>query len=123
MQKLELATLTLHVSESTEVKIERLITENPAVIFSRPSCYMCHVMKNLLHTIGVHPMVIVLEEHEISAVPAGDNAGETPALFVGGARVGGVESLVGLHLTNRLVPLLVDAGALSVPFLGAIMIG
>ncbi|KAL9226892.1 hypothetical protein vseg_002652 [Gypsophila vaccaria] len=116
--RLELTTLTLHVSESTEVRVQRLISENPAVIFSCPSCYMCHVMKSLLHSIGVHPTVIELEEHEIIAVPSG----EAPVLFVGGACVGGLETLVGLHLSNRLVPLLINAGALSVPLLGNVMV-
>ncbi|KAK9699744.1 hypothetical protein RND81_08G193200 [Saponaria officinalis] len=104
--------LAIDVAESTEERIQRLVTENPAVIFSRPSCCMCHVMRNLLHTIGVHPTVIELDEAEIAAIPV---SGETPALFVGGTRIGGLESLVGLHLSNRLVPLLVDAGALSAP--------
>ncbi|KAL9230393.1 hypothetical protein vseg_005754 [Gypsophila vaccaria] len=103
--------LSLDEAEPAEARIQRLITENPAVIFSRPSCYMCHVMKNLLHTIGVHPTVIELEEHEISAVPADDNSDRIPALFVGGTRVGGLESLVSLHVSNRLVPLLADGGA------------
>ncbi|KAK9742000.1 hypothetical protein RND81_03G142500 [Saponaria officinalis] len=104
--------LSLDEAESTEARIQRLITENPAVIFSRPSCYMCHVMKNLLHTIGVHPTVIELEEHETAAVPADDdNSGQIPTLFVGGTHVGGLETLVSLHLSNRLVPLLAEAGA------------
>lgn len=120
MMRLELTTssttspLAIDVSESTEVRIQRLISENPAVIFSRSSCCMCHVMKNLLYTIGVHPTVIELEEDEIPAIP-GEDSGQTPALFVGGTRVGGLESLVALHLSNKLVPLLVDAGALSLP--------
>ncbi|KAL2896319.1 Glutaredoxin-C6 [Bienertia sinuspersici] len=107
--------LAIDVSESAEVRIQRLITENPVVIFSRPSCCMCHVMKNLLHTIGVHPTVIELEEDEISAIPSEDDSSEPPALFIGGTRVGGLERLVALHLSNKLVPLLVDVGALSLP--------
>lgn len=110
--------LAIDVSESAEVRIQRLISENPVVIFSRPSCCMCHVMKNLLYTVGVHPTVIELDDHEISAIPpAGDPAvsGEAPALFIGGAHVGSLESLVALHLSGHLVPKLVDAGALSLP--------
>ncbi|KMT17926.1 hypothetical protein BVRB_2g034500 [Beta vulgaris subsp. vulgaris] len=109
--------LAIDISESTEVRIQRLISENPVVIFSRSSCCMCHVMKNLLHTIGVHPTVIELEEDEISGIPtnSAEDSGETPALFIGGTRVGGLESLVALHLSNKLVPLLVDVGALVVP--------
>uniref|UniRef100_A0A803N1X5 Uncharacterized protein n=1 Tax=Chenopodium quinoa TaxID=63459 RepID=A0A803N1X5_CHEQI len=63
----------------------------------------------------VHPTVIELDEVEIAAIPpnTGEDSGEAPALFIGGTRVGGLESLVALHLSNKLVPLLVDAGALS----------
>lgn len=109
--------LAIDVSESAEVRIQRLISENPVVIFSRPSCCMCHVMKNLLLTIGVHPTVIELDEDEIPAIPlnSGEDSSQAPALFIGGTRVGGLESLVALHLSNKIVPLLVDAGALALP--------
>lgn len=107
--------LAIDVGESTETRIQRLISENPVVIFSRPSCCMCHVMRRLLSTIGVHPTVIELDEDEVSAL-AGDDAGEAagaaPAVFIGGTRVGGLESLVALHLSGHLVPKLVEVGAL-----------
>ncbi|KAL3844245.1 hypothetical protein ACJIZ3_001648 [Penstemon smallii] len=110
--RLELTTTTtsplaIDVTESTEMRIQRLISENPVIIFSRPSCCMCHVMKRLLSTIGVHPTVIELEEDEIAAF-----RDAPPALYIGGACVGGLESLVALHLSNNLVPKLVETGAL-----------
>lgn len=78
---------------------------------------MCHVMKRLLSTIGVHPTVIELEEDEIGALAAEDNddassGSPAPAVFIGGTRVGGLESLVALHLSGHLVPKLVEVGAL-----------
>lgn len=116
--------LAIDVSESTEMRIQRLISENPVIIFSRSACCMCHVMKQLLSTIGVHPTVIELEEDEIAAFPAPplDTTTTTttvrgsgvPAVFIGGTRVGGLESLVGLHLSGHLVPKLVEVGALWV---------
>ncbi|KAL7150864.1 hypothetical protein ABFS83_05G142800 [Erythranthe nasuta] len=103
--------LAIDVDESTEMRIERLVSENPVVIFSRSSCCMCHVMRRLLSNIGVHPTVIELEEDEITAVkPGGDSV--SPALYLGGAWVGGVESMVALHISNNLVPKLVEVGAL-----------
>ncbi|CAN1217526.1 GRXC6 [Linum perenne] len=87
---------------------------------------MCHVMKKLLATIGVNPTVIELEDHEISALPlpppSQESAAEehasrnqmAPAVFIGGTCVGGLESLVGLHLSGHLVPKLVEVGALWV---------
>ncbi|CAI9093712.1 OLC1v1023124C1 [Oldenlandia corymbosa var. corymbosa] len=113
--------LAIDVTESTEMRIQRLISENPVIIFSRSSCCMCHVMKRLLATIGVHPTVIELEEEEIDALPSaasgdddsgGSGGGGAPAVFIGGTRVGGWESLVALHLSGHLVPKLMEVGAL-----------
>ncbi|KAI3501682.1 hypothetical protein L1887_29637 [Cichorium endivia] len=111
--------LAIDISESTEMRIQRLITENPVIIFSRSACCMCHVMRRLFSSLGVHPTVIELEEDEIGALSAsqhdGGAGGETvaPAVFIGGTRVGGLESLVGLHLSGHLVPKLVEVGALA----------
>lgn len=87
---------------------------------------MCHVMKRLLSTIGVTPTVIELDEEEIGALPSapaaaaeaeeggGGGAGAgAPAVFIGGTRVGGIESLVALHVSGRLVPKLEEVGALN----------
>ncbi|KAG8381805.1 hypothetical protein BUALT_Bualt05G0010900 [Buddleja alternifolia] len=119
--RLELTTTTtsplaIDVAESTEMRIRRLTSENPVVIFSRSSCYMCHVMKSLLSSIGVHPTVIELDEDEISSAVFG-GASVSPALYIGGACVGGLESLVALHLSNNLVPKLLEVGAMRSEFL------
>ncbi|CAN1217521.1 GRXC6 [Linum perenne] len=118
------ASLSIDAVESAEDRIQRLISENPVIIFSRSSCSMCHVMKKLLATIGVNPTVIELEDHEISALPLPPPSQESaehasrnqmaPAVFIGGTCVGGLESLVGLHLSGHLVPKLVEVGALWV---------
>lgn len=112
--------LAIDVSESTEMRIQRLISENPLIIFSRSSCCMCHVMKHLLSTIGVYATVIELEEDEITALIQRESSDDAlsaggsgvPALYIGGVCVGGLESLVALHLSNNLVPKLVQVGAL-----------
>lgn len=77
-------------------------------------------MKKLLATIGVHPTVIELDDHEISALPPASEDGSSssssslaPAVFIGGACVGGLESLVALHLSGHLVPKLVEVGVLA----------
>lgn len=102
---------SIDAAESAESRIHRLISEHPVIIFSRSSCCMCHVMKKLLANIGVHPTVIELDDHEISALPPPTLA---PSAFIGGACVGGLESLVALHLSGHLVPKLVEVGALWV---------
>lgn len=83
---------------------------------------MCHVMKKLLATIGVNPTVIELDDHEIASLPhtsddddlASSLRNRSPAVFIGGSFVGGLESLVALHVSGHLVPKLVQVGALYV---------
>nr|XP_043628231.1 glutaredoxin-C6-like [Erigeron canadensis] len=110
--------LALDISESSHMRIQRLINENPVVIFSRSTCYMCDVMKRLFYSIGVYPTVIELEEHEVNDLAAfycGDGSveeGVAPAVFIGGAFVGGLEKLVAIHLSGQLVSKLVEIGAL-----------
>ncbi|XVF89075.1 hypothetical protein PTKIN_Ptkin19aG0101600 [Pterospermum kingtungense] len=112
--------LSIDEEESAETRIRRLISEHPVIIFSRSSCCMCHVMRKLLATIGVHPTVIELDDHEIASLPpppAHEDSdvsfkNPAPAVFIGGTSVGGLESLVALHLSGHLVPKLVEVGAL-----------
>nr|XP_023904723.1 glutaredoxin-C6 [Quercus suber] len=114
--------LSIDVAESAEARIRRLISEHPVIIFSRSSCCMCHVMKKLLATIGVHPTVIELDDHEIAALPCDDSDSGSPpprnpaapSVFIGGTCIGGLESLVALHLSGQLVTKLVQVGALWV---------
>ncbi|KAE8710462.1 Glutaredoxin-C6 [Hibiscus syriacus] len=118
------AGFSIDEEESAEERIRRLISEHPVIIFSRSSCCMCHVMKKLLATIGVHPTVIELDDHEIASLPTPpppapasaahsiSSRNPAPSVFIGGTCVGGLESLVSLHLSGHLVPKLVEVGAL-----------
>ncbi|CAL5206201.1 unnamed protein product [Lathyrus oleraceus] len=116
------SSLSMDIDESAETKIQRLISEHPVIIFTRSSCCMCHVMKKLLSTIGVNPTVIELDDNEIASLPHDDDhlafasalRNRSPAVFIGGACVGGLESLVALHVSGHLVPKLVQIGALYV---------
>ncbi|MFQ6669977.1 hypothetical protein Gotur_035029 [Gossypium turneri] len=118
--------LSIDEEESTETRIQRLISEHPVIIFSRSSCCMCHVMKKLLVTIGVHPTVIELDDREMASLPPPPPSSSpthggipsmnhpSPAVFIGGTCIGGLESLVALHLSGHLVSKLVEVGALWV---------
>ncbi|KAK4756592.1 hypothetical protein SAY87_006719 [Trapa incisa] len=115
--------LSIDGAETAEDKIQRLISEHPVIIFSRSACCMCHAMKKLLATIGVNPTVIELDDDEIPALPSPPDpttsqavyrASPPPAIFIGGSWIGGLESLVSLHLSGHLVPKLVEVGALWV---------
>ncbi|KAK7352545.1 hypothetical protein VNO80_17967 [Phaseolus coccineus] len=111
------SSLSMDLDDSTETRIQRLISEHPVIIFTRSSCCMCHVMKKLLATIGVHPAVIELDDNEIVALPLPDII--APAAFIGGTCIGGLESLVALHVSGHLIPKLVQVGALWIdPLIG-----
>ena len=99
--------------EAPAERVGRLVRESPVVVFARRGCYMAHVMRRLLAAVGAHATVIELEggaaEEEEAALGGG---AALPALFVGGDPVGGLEGLMGLHLSGRLVPRLREVGAL-----------
>ncbi|GMI88520.1 hypothetical protein like AT4G33040 [Hibiscus trionum] len=115
--------LSIDEDEPTETRLRRLISEHPVIIFSRSSCCMCHVMKKLLATVGVHPTVIELDDREMASLPPPppplsqysiSPRNPSPAVFIGGTCIGGLESLMALHLSGHLVPKLVEVGALWV---------
>lgn len=101
--------------EAPAERVGRLVRESPVVIFARRGCYMAHVMKRLLAAVGAHATVIELDAgaaEELAAAADASGHGAVPALFLGGAPVGGLEGLMGLHLSGRLVPRLREVGAL-----------
>ncbi|KAK1430844.1 hypothetical protein QVD17_13889 [Tagetes erecta] len=115
-------TLAINVSESTHTTIQRLISENPVLIFTRPSCYMCDVTKRLFYSIGVYPTVIELDDGEIedlvlfhrqSDIVLDSEDDVAPAVFIGGFCVGGLENVVALHLSGHLVARLVEIGVVQ----------
>ncbi|TVU17075.1 hypothetical protein EJB05_33087, partial [Eragrostis curvula] len=101
------------VEEAPAERVGRLVRESPAVIFARRGCCMCHVMRRLLAAVGAHATVIELEEPAEEAAASAAAAAAVPALFLGGAPVGGLDGLMGLHLSGRLVPRLREVGALD----------
>ncbi|KAJ7299470.1 hypothetical protein O6H91_Y225400 [Diphasiastrum complanatum] len=99
-------------------KIEGLITEQPVIIFSTSSCCMCHVMKQLLFSLGVNPTVHELDTQdklaEFEKYLANTAGGEVtiPVVFVGGKLIGSLDRLMSAHISGELVPELKKAGAL-----------
>ncbi|KAL5229465.1 hypothetical protein ABZP36_028241 [Zizania latifolia] len=97
--------------EAPAERIGRLVRESPVMIFARRGCCMCHVMRCLLAAVGAHATVIELDE---AAEEAAASAAAVPTLFVGGTPVGGLDGLMGLHLSGRLIPRLREVSALYV---------
>ncbi|XP_073061671.1 glutaredoxin-C1-like [Primulina eburnea] len=108
-------------------RIRNLVAENAVVVFARKDCCMCHVIKLLLHGHGVKPTIFEFDERNeaavtnklfklMGAVGSGNaaTASETqlPAVFVGGKLIGGLEKIMGAHISGELVPKLKEARAL-----------
>lgn len=101
-------------------RVRRLASGNAVVVFSLSGCCMCHVVKRLLLSLGVGPTIYELDEEkggkEIQSVLY-QLVGHTqqqpvPAVFVGGKFIGGLQTVMTLHINGTLVPLLKEAGAL-----------
>ncbi|KAL2494960.1 Glutaredoxin-C9 [Forsythia ovata] len=111
-------------SDNDTAVVKKLVTENAVVVFARRGCCMCHVVKLLLHGHGVNPTIFDVDEQNEAAVmnelskinTAGEGSAATeakfPAVFVGGKLLGGLEEIMGAHISGELVPRLREAGAL-----------
>ncbi|XP_058092340.1 glutaredoxin-C9-like [Magnolia sinica] len=104
-------------TKSTD-RIRTLVSENAVLVVGRRGCFMCHVMNRLLLGHGVKPVVYeVEEENEVGPIEelvgtSTDEQLQFPAVFIGGAFVGGLDRLMAVHISGDLVPILKKAGAL-----------
>ncbi|KAJ0245161.1 Monothiol glutaredoxin-S13 [Hirschfeldia incana] len=97
-----------------------LVMENAVVVFARRGCCMGHVVKRLLLTHGVNPLVVEIDEEDnkddnIIISDLGKtviNKENLPVMFIGGKLFGGLENLMAAHINGDLVPTLRQAGAL-----------
>lgn len=104
---------------STDAKsVRQLVAENAVVVFARRGCCMCHVVKLLLHGHGAYPSIFDVDENNEADVNEGlskiigGGAPQFPAVFVGGELFGGLEKIMGAHISGELVPRLRQARAL-----------
>ncbi|XP_051133574.1 glutaredoxin-C9-like [Andrographis paniculata] len=108
------------ISDAASVK--KLVEENAVAVFARRGCCMCHVVKLLLHGHGVSPAIFDVDDQnegdvadELSKIigASGNSAApKFPAVFVGGELFGGLEDIMGAHISGELVPRLREARAL-----------
>ncbi|XP_077210162.1 glutaredoxin-C9-like [Tasmannia lanceolata] len=104
--------------KSSGERVRRLVSENAVLVVGRRGCCMCHVVKRLLLSLGVNPVICELEEEEDEEVGfvmegiTGDRGLQFPAVFIGGRLVGGLDRLMAVHISGDLVPILKKAGAL-----------
>ncbi|KAG8385502.1 hypothetical protein BUALT_Bualt03G0052000 [Buddleja alternifolia] len=112
---------------SDNKSVRKLVAENAVAVLARKGCCMCHVVKLLLHGHGVNPTIIVVDDQNedevtnelaelVTGAEASGNAAAAspkfPAVFVGGELFGGLEEVMGAHISGELVPRLREARAL-----------
>ncbi|PIA44500.1 hypothetical protein AQUCO_01700239v1 [Aquilegia coerulea] len=98
-------------------RVMKLASNTAVVIFSKSSCCMSHAIKSLFYDLGVSPAIYELDEEpkgwemEKALQRLGCNP-SVPAVFIGGQLVNSANTIMSLHLSGRLVPMLKDAGAM-----------
>jgi thioredoxin reductase (NADPH) len=101
--------------------IKELVEQNPVVIFSKAWCPYCRKAMEALRAAGIaQPFIVDLTENdkarEIQATLNSITGRRTvPNVFVGGRSIGGGDETSGLQARGKLIPLLVEAGALPPP--------
>jgi len=96
--------------------IQKMIKDNPVMVFSKPTCQYCKMAKEVLDGTGVDYTVEEIESREdcdklqdIFKLLTG--ARTVPRVFVGGKCIGGGSETYSLHNQGKLVPMLKEAGA------------
>ncbi|KAL8510932.1 hypothetical protein ACS0TY_017662 [Phlomoides rotata] len=103
--------------------VRRMVKENAVMVFAGSGCCMTHVVKRLLHSLGVNPAVYEVEEGfedvVVGELREADGCGggmedsvQFPVVFVGGRWFGGLDRILATHIRGELTPLLKQAGAL-----------
>ncbi|KAL8506525.1 hypothetical protein ACS0TY_017418 [Phlomoides rotata] len=103
--------------------VRRMVKENAVMVFAGSGCCMTHVVKRLLHSLGVNPAVYEVEEGfedvVVGELREADGCGggmedsvQFPVVFVGGRWFGGLDRILATHIRGELIPLLKQAGAL-----------
>ncbi|KAL5712906.1 Monothiol glutaredoxin-S10 [Ranunculus cassubicifolius] len=98
-------------------RVSNLAQEKAVVIFSKSTCCMSHAIKRLFYELGVSPAIHELDEDprgremEKALIALGFSP-SVPAVFVGGRLIGCSNTIMSLHMSGSLVPLLKQAGAM-----------
>ncbi|KAL5712914.1 Monothiol glutaredoxin-S10 [Ranunculus cassubicifolius] len=98
-------------------KVMKLASKTAVVIFSKSTCSMCYAIKSLFYDLGVSPAIYELDEEpkgrdmEKALQRLGCNP-SVPAVFIGGQLVNSTNTIMSLHLSGSLVPMLKEAGAM-----------
>jgi len=96
--------------------IQKMIKENPVMVFSKLTCQYCKMAKEVLNSSGVDYVVEEIEEREDcdklqDIFKQLTGARTVPRVFVNGKCIGGGSETYSLHNQGKLVPMLREAGA------------
>ncbi|KAK9726246.1 hypothetical protein RND81_05G201700 [Saponaria officinalis] len=99
--------------------VKSLVEEKPLVIFSKSSCCVSHSMKQLMSSYGANTTVYELDEvpngREIeTALKRMGNKPTVPVVYIGQKCIGGANEVLSLQVQGKLVPMLIEAGAIWV---------
>ncbi|XP_021763015.1 monothiol glutaredoxin-S6-like [Chenopodium quinoa] len=99
--------------------VKRLVDGKPVVIFSKSTCCMSHSVKQLISSYGANATVYELDElpnrNEIDkALQKLGLKPSVPAVFINQRFIGGAKEIISLQVQGRLVPMLMEAGAIWV---------
>ncbi|KAL8160693.1 hypothetical protein V2J09_002230 [Rumex salicifolius] len=97
--------------------LRQMVEEKAVVIFSKSSCCISHSMKQLISSYGANPIVYELDEmsngQEIErALKTLGCKPSVPAIFIGQKFRGGANDIISLQIQGKLVPMLMEAGAI-----------
>jgi len=96
--------------------IQKMIKENPVMMFSKTTCSYCKMAKEVLDGIGVSYVVEEIDSRKDcdqlqDVFKQLTGARTVPRVFVGGKCIGGGSETYSMHNKGKLMPLLKEAGA------------
>ncbi|KAK4797812.1 hypothetical protein SAY86_030138 [Trapa natans] len=99
-------------------KAKEIVSANPVVVFSKSYCPFCKKVKKLLSELEANYKAVELDQEvdggEVQAA-LGEWTGQktVPNVFIGGNHIGGCDKTMAMHGEGKLVPLLIQAGAIK----------
>ncbi|KAL9264541.1 Glutaredoxin-C2-like protein [Drosera capensis] len=99
-------------------KAKHIVSSTPVIIFSKTYCAYCHKVKALFKQLGAAAQVVELDQENNGdamqeALHEWTGQRTVPNVFIGGNHVRGCDSIIELHRQGKLVPMLLDARAIT----------
>ncbi|KAH7665613.1 P-loop containing nucleoside triphosphate hydrolase protein [Dioscorea alata] len=83
-----------------------IVEGSMVVIVGRRGCHMNYVAQRLLERLKAYPTMYEVRDYKTLVAPL------FLAIFIGGKLVGGLDQLIAIHVTGKLIPMLKEAGAI-----------